>query len=85
MDTQVNFRTNKRILARADKVFESMGMDRSTALNMFLTRVEAEEGLPFRPSANIKAIREKWDREVVLAKKTKGYKNTKVMMRAILR
>ena len=85
MDTQVNFRTNKRVLARADKVFENMGMDRSTALNMFLNRVEAEEGLPFKPTANIKEIRASWDKEVVLAKKTKGYKSAKQALQAALR
>ncbi|HEY4528386.1 MAG TPA: type II toxin-antitoxin system RelB/DinJ family antitoxin [Candidatus Paceibacterota bacterium] len=85
MDTKVNFRTNKKILARADKVFKSMGMDRSTALNIFLARVEAEEGLPFKPTANHKMLRAKWDKEVAAAKKTRGYKTAEEAMRAALR
>ncbi|MDO8565167.1 MAG: type II toxin-antitoxin system RelB/DinJ family antitoxin [bacterium] len=83
MNTQVNFRTNKKTLARADKIFQNMGMDRSTALNMFLTRVEAERGLPFT-AKDPAVIRAKWDKEIAAAKKTKGYKSTKEMMKAIL-
>ncbi len=86
MDTKVNFRTNKKVLASADKIFRSMGMDRSTALNMFLNRVEAEKGLPFQPSTTkMIELKKKWDKEIALAKKSKGYTNTKEMFRDILR
>ena len=85
MNTQVNFRTNKRILSRADKIFEKMGLDRSTALNMFLNRVEAEQGLPFQPTINAKKIRERWDREVENAKKGKAYNTAREAIEAALR
>ena len=85
MDTKVNFRTNKKMLNRADKIFQNMGMDRSTALNIFLARVEAEKGLPFKPTANLAIIRAHWDKETMLARRTKGYKNAKQAIRAALR
>lgn len=84
MNTQVNFRTNKKTLARADKIFQEMGMDRSTALNMFLVRVEAERGLPFA-AKDPAIIRAKWDKEVAEAKKTRGYKTAKEAIEAALR
>jgi addiction module RelB/DinJ family antitoxin len=85
MNTQVNFRTNRKTLSRADKVFQDMGMDRSTALNMFLSRVEAEKGLPFTPTANTVLLRARWDMEVARAKKTRGYKTAKAATRAALK
>jgi len=85
MDKTVNFRTNKKTLAKVDKIFRRMGMDRSTALNMFLSRVEAEEGLPFTPSSKLAAIRAKWDKEIAEAKKSKGYTSTEAMFKDILR
>jgi len=85
MDAKVNFRTNKKTLARADKIFKSMGMDRSTALNIFLAGVNTEQGLPFTPSVKLSAIKARWDKEATRAMKTKGYTNTKAMMRDILR
>jgi|SRR3990167_109261 len=51
MDTKVNFRTNKKTLARADKIFRRMGMDRSTALNIFLMEVVRVNGFPFKLTA----------------------------------
>ena len=84
MDTSVNFRTNKKVLAKADKIFRNMGMDRSTALNMFLVRVEAEKAMPFR-AKDPKIIRAQWDKEVAAAKKTKGYTSAKAMFRDIMR
>lgn len=36
-----------------EKLFRSLGLDLSTALNMFLTQAVREQGLPIRPTLNV--------------------------------
>lgn len=60
--TTVSFRTDREVKEEAKALFESMGMDLSTALNVFLRQSILDNGMPFtimrgRP-ANIKARRQ---------------------------
>ncbi|RYQ05715.1 XRE family transcriptional regulator [Bifidobacterium pseudolongum subsp. globosum] len=60
--TTVSFRTDREVKEEAKALFESMGMDLSTALNVFLHQSILDNGMPFtimreRP-ANIKARRQ---------------------------
>ena len=60
--TTVSFRTNREVKEEAKALFESIGMDLSTALNAFLRQSILDNGMPFpimreRP-ANIKARRQ---------------------------
>ena len=46
-DTAITFRTNSETKAEAQKVLANLGMDISTALNIFLKKVVRTEAIPF--------------------------------------
>lgn len=46
--TTITFRTDPRIKQQAKELYESMGLDLSTALNMFLRQSLTDNGMPFR-------------------------------------
>jgi DNA-damage-inducible protein J len=43
----INVRTNAEIKAQAQKIFESIGLDLSTAVNLFLKQTVRANNLPF--------------------------------------
>ena len=49
---QVNFRVDDTIKARAEKVCSSMGLNMSTAINIFLTKLANEQRIPFEVSVD---------------------------------
>ena len=51
--TSMSFRVDKNLKEDADKLFKSLGLNTSTALNMFLTQSVKEQGLPFISSNTI--------------------------------
>lgn len=46
-DTAITFRTNSKTKAEAQKVFNGLGMDLSTALNIFLAKATRTKSIPF--------------------------------------
>ena len=46
-DTAITFRTNSATKAAAQKVFAELGMDLSTALNIFLVKSARTKSIPF--------------------------------------
>ena len=50
----VCFRTKQLTKKKAEKVFDDLGISMSGALNMFLTQVARDKGLPFTPTAQKK-------------------------------
>ena len=87
----MSFRVNKNLKTQADKLFKSLGMNTSVALNMFLTQSVREQRLPFQASMNnpvptkelLEAIQEGED--ILDGKiKTKGYHNVKKMFEDII-
>lgn len=46
-DTAITFRTNSKTKANAQKVFAELGMDLSTALNIFLAKAARTKSIPF--------------------------------------
>ena len=52
MDTVLNIRTNQVVKDKAQEVLLSMGMNTSTAVNIFLRQVVAEGRLPFTPTSS---------------------------------
>ena len=48
----LNIRTEKEIKANAEKIFEALGLNMSSAINIFLRRVIQENGLPFELKLN---------------------------------
>ena len=48
------FRVDKTLKKEADKLFKSLGMNTSVALNMFLSQSVREQALPFTPNISNK-------------------------------
>lgn len=46
MDTTITFRTDEHLKEEATKVYESLGMNLSTALNMFLRQTVIKQNYP---------------------------------------
>lgn len=46
-DTAITFRTNSKTKASAQMVFAELGMDLSTALNIFLVKATRTKSIPF--------------------------------------
>ena len=45
--TNLNIRTEKEIKLAAEKIFEELGLNMTTAINIFLRRTIRENGIPF--------------------------------------
>lgn len=85
--TNINIRTDKEIKEKAEIIFEELGLNMSTAINMFLRTTIRERGLPFNlrlevpNEETIAAIKE--GEEIVNDKNKKGYKNIKELVEAL--
>ena len=64
----LNIRIDKDIKTKAGKTLSALGLDTSTAVRIFLHQVVVEKGLPFTPTSNPVAIRQRWDKEVARAR-----------------
>ncbi|WP_250309996.1 type II toxin-antitoxin system RelB/DinJ family antitoxin [Gardnerella sp. Marseille-Q2328] len=47
---RINFRTDEKTKQDAEVLFDALGLDMSTALNMFLKQAVREQALPISPS-----------------------------------
>ncbi len=45
--TNLNIRTDKAIKAQAEEIFSELGLNMTTAINMFLRTTIREQGIPF--------------------------------------
>ena len=45
--TNLNIRTDKEVKLQAEKIFNSLGFNMTTAVNIFLRQVIRENGIPF--------------------------------------
>lgn len=75
--TNLNIRTDKEIKEAAEKIYSSLGLNMTTAINMFLRASIRESGIPFDLKLNvpseetIKAIEE--GRMIANDKKVRAY------------
>ena len=51
--TNLNIRTDKEIKEAAEKIYSSLGLNITTAINMFLRASIRERGIPFELKLNI--------------------------------
>lgn len=85
--TNLNIRTDKEIKEAAEKIYASLGLNMSTAINMFLRASIRESGIPFDLKLNvpndktIKAIEE--GRIIAKDKKVKAYDNIDDLRKAL--
>lgn len=84
--TTINIRIDENMKKKANKTFAGIGLDMSSAIKLFLHQSIREDGLPFHPTNNPKAIRAMWDKEVADALKNgKGYSSSKEMFDDIIK
>lgn len=50
--TQVNFRIDDEVKENAERALKAMGLNMSTAITMFLTKVGREQRIPFEITAD---------------------------------
>lgn len=77
--TNLNIRTDANIKACSEKIFEQLGLNMSTAVNIFLRQVIMQGGLPFEVKIDVpnettvSAIEE--GRAILKDENAKGYKS----------
>ena len=52
--TNINIRTDSEIKSKAQEIFSSLGLDMSTAINLFLRQTVRQNDIPFVLSTNVK-------------------------------
>lgn len=77
--TTLNIRTDKEIKVKAEQIFDALGLNMSTAVNIFLRQAIRENGIPFdvklsTPSERTMAAIEE-GRTIAGDKSVKGYSN----------
>lgn len=77
--TNLNIRTDKEVKLAAEKIFEALGLNMTTAVNMFLRQTIRENGIPFElklsvPNDTTLATIEE-GRKIAYDKTVKGYSN----------
>ena len=84
--TNLNIRIDKNVKESSEKVFEDLGLNMTTAINMFLRQVIRVNGIPFEIKGNtpnqetIEAIEE----SIRLANdNSKGYSNIEDLKKAL--
>ena len=78
-NTTVNIRTDKEVKLAAEKIFEELGLNMTTAINIFLKQTIRENGIPFElklktPNETTAAAIEE-GRKIAQDKTVKGYDN----------
>ena len=77
--TNLNIRTDKAVKVAAEKIFEELGMNMTTAVNIFLRQTIRENGIPFElklsvPNETTAAAIEE-GRRIAHNPNVKGYKS----------
>ena len=75
--TQVTFRTEESLKKEAEILFNRMGLNMSTALNVFLRQAVVEQAIPFKPRAKTLLDFSKLTEEEKNAEIQKGYDEMK--------
>ena len=77
--TNLNIRTEKEVKEKADQIFSELGLNMTTAINIFLRTAIREHGIPFSlkldipNEATVNAIEE--GRRIASDKSTESYSN----------
>lgn len=84
--TNLNIRIDKNVKESSEKVFEDLGLNMTTAINMFLRQVIRVNGIPFEIKGDVpnKETIEAIEESIKLAKdNTKGYSNVEDLKKAL--
>ncbi len=85
--TNLNIRTDKAVKAAAERIFEELGLNMTTAVNIFLRQTIRENGIPFElklsvPNEETVAAMEEGMR-IAYDKSVKGYKSMEELKAAL--
>ena len=58
--TNLNIRIDREIKDQAEKIFNELGLNMTTAVNMFLRTVIREHGSPFELKLEVMHLRRHW-------------------------
>jgi len=87
--TTIQVRTSEKTKKAAQKILKNLGMDLSTAINIYLVQIVWKKGIPFEIlTENGMTVAEEQEllKEIAWAKKHgKRYKSAKELHRAILK
>ena len=83
----LNIRTDKEVKQAAEKLFEALGINMSTAVNMFLRQAIRENGIPFELKLNTPnsttALAVEEGRSIAYDKTVKGYTDMDELRKAL--
>jgi len=85
--TNLNIRTDKEIKDQAEQIFNELGLNMTTAVNMFLRTVIRENGIPFHLKLDVPnevtaaAIEE--GRRLASDRSVKGYSSMDALRKAL--
>lgn len=85
--TNLNIRTDKEVKEQADAVFAALGLNMTTAINLFLRTAIREQGIPFSLKLDVpndltaSAIEE--GRRIASDSSVKGYRNMEDLKAAL--
>lgn len=77
--TNLNIRTDKEVKEQADRIFAELGLNMTTAINMFLRTTIRENGIPFSLKLDtpneVTAAANEEGRRIASDSNVKGYTN----------
>ena len=89
LTSAVNVNVDSNIKKQATEIFNDLGLNMSTAINMFLTQVVKQDGIPFeiknhKPNRKLKKALKEADKIASGKIKSKGYRDIDEMFSDIL-
>ena len=84
--TNLNIRIDKTIKEKSEKVFEDLGLNMTTAINIFLRQVIRVNGIPFEIKGNVpnQETIETIEESIAIANdNSKGYSNIEDLKKAL--
>lgn len=83
----MSIRIDKKVKKEADELFKDLGLNMSTAINMFLRQSIREQSIPFEATLNIRGTKFaealKESEEIIKDKSRVGYSNKEDLIEAL--
>lgn len=88
LTSAINVNVDSNLKKEATTVLNNLGLNMSTAINMFLTQVVKQDGIPFevknpKPSRELKQTLKEAEKITSGKIKTKGYRNIDELFKAL--
>lgn len=87
MMATLHVRIDEKMKMKVQKILEDMGLDMSTAVNIYFYQIAMQQALPFQVVREVRVpdhIMEEWEREAQEALKSKGYSSVEELHADIL-